>query len=749
MNQDRSQGESSPSVHSASTKLRPIDRREFLRQTGVAAAGLVIAFHIPDWLGKAGGSRALASGAAAPVFPPNAFIRIAPDNKITFLINKSEMGQGVYTSMAQLIAEELDCDFANVSSESAPVAPVYNHTAFGMQMTGGSTALNSSWEQHRRIGATARAMLVSAAAAKWQVPVRECKTESGFVVHAKSKRRASYGELADAANALPMPDPTTIKLKDPKNFRIIGKPIKRIDTAKKIVGKATYGIDVRLPGMQYAVIARPPSFGGSVKSVNDRKARAVPGVTAVIRVPAGVAVVANNTWAATRGRDALSVEWNPGPRADLSTSIQRTEYTKLAETTGASARKASGNPTADLAKLTADGKPTIKADYWFPYLAHATMEPINCTIDFDGTSCRIFVGTHMQTADRNRAAAVLGIPEDKVTLTTTLLGTSFGRRASAMGDFVSDAATLARELKKPVQLVWTREDDTRGGWYRPAVMHRVEASHTDKTGNIAWQHRIVGQSILGGTPFEAFLVKDGIDATSVEGAADTPYEIANMNVELHSPKLPVPVLWWRSVGHSHVAYVMETMIDELAAQAKTDPVKFRLALLKKHPRHVAALKLAAEKSGWGKKKLPKGHAFGVAVHESFGSVVAHVAEVSIVGGNPKVHRVTSGVHCGTVVNPDGARAQIEGGVAYGLSAALLGELTLKNGGVEQGNFDTYRVLQMEHMPRVDVHFVPSTATPTGLGEPGVPPIGPAVANGLFQLTGVRIRELPMMKSVLT
>lgn len=712
-----------------------LSRRLFVQTTATSVAGLVIGFHLPGFGRFAG--MAMAAGPAAS-YAPNAFVRIAKDSSVTIIINKSEMGQGVYTSLAQIIAEELDCDWQKISAESAPVAPVYNHTGFGMQMTGGSTAIASSYDQHRMIGATARALLVQAAADTWKVTPASCSTENGFVLHAKTGKKLAYGELAEKANALPAP--TKVTLKDPKRFKLIGKALKRLDAPVKVNGKARFGLDVRLPGLHYAVVARSPVFGGKLKSFDATAAKAVEGVVDVYQVPTGVAVVAKNTWAAMKGREALKLTWDEGEGAKLSTPGMLAEFAALGQQPGKVAR-----PGADVEKVLKAAKHVVDAGFDFPYLAHATMEPLNCTVDYDGERCHIYTGTHMQTMDHGTAAKVLGLDPSKVELTTTLLGGSFGRRANPNSDFVMEAVHVAKPFKKPIQIVWTREDDMRGGYYRPMVHHRVKVGFDAKGAVTAWKHAIVSPSIMAGTPFEAFATKDGIDGTSVEGVADSPYQVPNMHVELQSPKYPVPVQWWRSVGHTHTGFVMESMIDEAAVQAKADPVAYRLKLLAKHPRHVAALKLAATKAGWG-KAMPKGHAQGVAVHESFGSVVAHVVEVSLVDGMPRVHKVTSGVHCGRVINPGGAKAQVESGIVYGLSAALYGAITLKDGRPEQGNFDTYRVLAQAEMPVIDVHFVPSEDAPSGLGEPGVPPTAPAVANAVAKLTGKRQRSLPFARA---
>lgn len=705
-------------------------RRNFLKGSAALVGGLVIGFYLP----MKGGRAYAADAAAAPqVFPPNAFIRIAPDDTITVIVNKSEMGQGVYTSLPMLIAEELEADWSKIRVEAAPVSAVYNHTGFGMQITGGSSSVSSSWEQLRRVGATARVMLVQAAAQQWGVPASECRAEQGVVTHSSGKT-LRYGQLADAAAKLPMPE--NVALKNPRDFKVIGQSIKRIDTPEKVNGTAQFGLDVHQPEMLTVLIARSPVFGGKVKSFDANEAMQVKGVEGVYLVPTGVAVAASGFWPAKAGRDLLKIEWEDGPGAALSTPKMRADYLETAKKPGVVARK-DGDPAAALGK----GAKTVTAEYEVPYLAHAAMEPLNVAVDLKPDQCTIWSGTQSQTMDHAAAVKITGLKPEQVKIHTTYLGGGFGRRANPRSDFVIDAVQAAKVIGKPIKVVWTREDDTRGGYYRPMWADRISAAVGKDGKPVAWQHTIVGQSIVADTPFEPFLTKNGIDQTSVEGAATMPYAIPNLQVDIHSPKNQIPVQWWRSVGHSHTAFVVETMIDELAHMAGQDPVQYRLALLQKAPRHAGVLKLAAEKAGWG-KKLPAGHAYGVAVHESFESFVAEVAEVSLEEGKVRVHKVVCAVDCGMVVNPDGVRQQVESGVVYGLSAALQGAITLENGRVQQSNFNDYPPLRMSRMPQVEVHIVPSDAPPTGIGEPGTPPIAPAVANAVFALTGKRLRRMP-------
>jgi isoquinoline 1-oxidoreductase beta subunit len=707
-------------------------RRFFLQAS--AAAGLAIGFRLP-------GGRASAQGAAA--LEPNAFVRISPDGTVTVIAKHVEVGQGSYTGLATIVAEELDADWARVRVESAPAdAKRYNNLAFGpVQGTGGSTAIANSWEQLRKAGAATRAVLVEAAAREWNVPAGEITVEKGIVGHAASGRRAGFGELAGKAAGLQPPD--NPRLKDPKDFKLIGTRMPRVDTPEKSNGTAVFTLDVYLPDMLTALILRPPLFGAKARRVDAAAARQVKGVVDVVEVPAGVAVLATGFWAARKGREALRVEWDESGAETRGTAELLAEYAALAQTPGTSARK-----DGDAEKAIAGAPRRIEAEYRFPYLAHAPMEPLDCVLRLSPGACEIWAGSQLQTVDQNVAAQVLGLPPEKVTIHTMLGGGSFGRRATPNADVVAEAASIAKAIggRAPVKLVWTREDDIRGGRYRPVYLHRLTAG-LDPSGRIlGWRHRIVGQSILKGTLFESVMVKDGIDATSVEGAKTLPYDIPDLAVELHTTDVGVPVLWWRSVGSTHTAYSTETFIDELALEAKRDPVEFRRALLGKHKRHVGVLDLAAEKAGWG-TPLPQGRARGIAVHESFGSFVAHVAEVSLgAGGAPQVERLVCAVDCGVAVNPDVIRAQMEGGSGFGLGAALFSEVRLEKGRVRQSNFHDYRPLRIEEMPEVEVHIVSSGEAPTGVGEPGVPTVAPAVANALFRLTGERVRQLPIVRA---
>jgi isoquinoline 1-oxidoreductase beta subunit len=709
-------------------------RRDLFRNSAYALSGLVIAFHIP----KADKLWAQEAKPAAFANVPNAFIRIAPDSSVTLVINKLEMGQGVNTSMAQLIAEELECDWTKVRSESAPVDVVYNHTAFPMQMTGGSTSLSSSWDHYRTLGASMREMLVSAAATKWGVPVRECQAVNGSVVHA-AKGKLSYGELAEAAAKLPLPKEP--KLKSRGDFKIIGQSKTRVDAADKSNGKAIFGMDVRIPNMLYALVAHPPAAGATVKKMNDSEAKKIKGVVDVVQFGNRVAVLGKNTFAAKKGRDALQIEWN-GAETALSSKSMADAHRKLADGEAPLAEER-GKVEA---KLKAAQK-KVTQEYLLPHLAHASMEPLNVTINYDGKTCEIWSGHQMPGIDQGRAAQILGLDPKLVKINTTYAGGSFGRRASKDGDYVAVAAELAKQVKKPFKLVWSREDDMRAGYYRPMALHRVTLGFDGKKLQ-AWDHRIVVQSIMKGSPMEG-MIKNGIEEAAVEGVSKTPYNFPDFRCTQNLAENPMTSLWWRSVGNSHTAYVMETMVDELAEHSGEDALTMRKKLLAKSPKHLAVLDLLEQTSPWKKRKsLPKGHALGLALHESFGSVVGYVTEISVEKKMPKVHNIWAAVHCGQVVNPEVAKTQIEGAVVFGLSAALYQGIVVEKGQVKTGNFDDYPVMRLDEMPKVNVAFVASTDAPTGLGEPGVPPIAPALANAYHVLTKKRILNLPFATAVL-
>ncbi|ALA20327.1 MULTISPECIES: xanthine dehydrogenase family protein molybdopterin-binding subunit [unclassified Chelatococcus] len=709
-----------------------LSRRRFLVLSGAAGAGLT--------LGLPAVRAAAQPAAAAGEAPFSAYLRIAPDNTVTVLSAHLEMGQGAYSGVATLVAEELGAAPAQIRVDGAAGNPkLYGNLAWGgaMQGTGGSTAMTSSFERYRRAGATARAMLVAAAADQWGVPAGEITVEGGVISHA-SGRRATFGELAESAARLPVPG--EVALKDPKDWTLIGsETFRRVDSADKSTGRQAYTIDVRLPGMLTAVVAHPPRFGGTVRSFDATAAKAVKGVVDVVQISRGVAVIAEHTWAAMKGREALTVEWNLEAAEGRGSAELMAEYKRLATeppTAVADRRGDAGAAFAGAARV-------VEATYEFPYLAHAALEPLDAVARRDGDVLEVWGGHQMPDLYQAMAAEIAGVSPENVRLHVMMTGGGFGRRATPDADVIVEAVECAKAIgwRAPVKVLWTREDDMAGGRYRPMYLHAVRAA-IDADGNpLAWQHRIVGQSIVANTPFAA-LIKDGVDVTSVEGVSGTPYAIPNFTAELTTTSNGVPVLWWRSVGHTHTAYTMETMIDALARAAERDPVEYRRALLKDHPRHLRVLDLAAEKAGWS-EPLTQGRFRGVAVHESFSTVVAEVAEIAVDDkGGFRVERVVCAVDCGIAINPDQIRAQMEGGIGFGLGAVLHSQITLTEGEVDQGNFDTYEVLRFSEMPRVEVHIVPSTAPPTGAGEPGVPPIGPAVANALAA-AGRAVNVLPL------
>jgi isoquinoline 1-oxidoreductase beta subunit len=717
------------------TRIENDSRRGFLK----GATGLSLALCLP------GGASSAPATAGTQAFTPNAFLRIGADNTVTVISKHIEMGQGTYTGLATIVAEELDADWAQVRVEGAPAdAKRYNNLLLGtIQGTGGSTAMANSWDQLRQAGACARAMLVTAAAHRWQVPTTEITVSGGVVAHGASKRIASFGQLAQAAAGQPVP--ADVRLKDLKDFRLIGKHALRKDSAAKTNGQAQFTQDVHLPGMLTAVVAHPPRFGAVVKSFDATAARAIKGVVQVVAIPTGVAVLAKDTWSAKKGRDALQVEWDETAAFKLGSDEILARYRELAKSPGIVARK-EGNPDTAFAAPAR----VLRAAYDFPFLAHAAMEPMNCVVQLKKDGCEIWNGEQMQTLDQMKVAALLGMKPEQVTLNMLYAGGSFGRRASTASDYVLEAVTIAKAIggKLPVKLVWLREDDMKAGFYRPAFHHTLEAAIDAQGRLVGWRHRLVGQSILAGTPM-AGMMKDGLDPVSVEGASNLPYTVPNMLVDLHTPDdVNVPVLWWRSVGSTHTAYSTETFFDEVAAATNQDPVAFRLAALGQHARHAAVLKLAANKAGWD-TPLTKGadgtrRGRGVALHESFGTVVAQVAEVTIqADGSVKVDRVVCALDCGIAINPDNVRSQVEGSVGFALSALLHGAITLKEGAVEQSNFHDYAPIRINEMPKVEVHIMPSVEKPSGIGEPAVPPLAPSVANAIAAATGKRVRRLPI------
>jgi isoquinoline 1-oxidoreductase beta subunit len=673
------------------------------------------------------------------------YLRIDPDNTVTMICKHVEAGQGVWTGLSAVVAEELDASWDQMRAEASPArVPMYGNFAFdpkgSVQGTGGSTSMSNSWDQLRHAGATARAMLVSAAAGRWHVPASEITVSDGVVSH-RSGKRATFGELAHDAARQPVPQNVT--LKKPSEFKLIGKDkLPRLDSRAKSNGTQQFAIDVMLPGMMTAVVARPPRFGGKVQSFDATAAKAVPGVVDVVQIPRGVAVVARDTFSAKKGREALTVRWDESEAEKRGSDQIMAEYKQLARSDEAATVVKRGDAAVGLKNATK----TIEAEFEMPYLAHAPMEPLTAVCRLSADRCEIWAGTQFQTFDQLNAAMATGLKPEQVVINGLAAGGTFGRRANMESDYIAEVAAIAKATggKYPVRLIWTREDDLTGGKYRPMNYHRVVAGVTQDGKIAGYQQRIVGQSIVAGTAFAA-MMQNGVDPTAVEGSAPEQYEgIENAHVTWSQPKVGVPVLWWRSVGHSHMSFSKEVMIDELAEAAGQDPVAFRLALLEKNPKHAAVLKLAAEKAGWTTPfEKGKGRGRGVAIQESFGSVVAQVVEVTVEGDEIRVDRVVCAVDCGIAVTPDVVRAQMESGIGYGLAAALHGEITLTDGHVDQTNFHQYPVLRINEMPRlVEVHIVPSANPPTGVGEPGTPPIAPAVANAVRAATGVKLRKMP-------
>ncbi|WP_116808673.1 xanthine dehydrogenase family protein molybdopterin-binding subunit [Steroidobacter cummioxidans] len=691
------------------------------------------------WLPASGVRANNAEATKAGTFVPNAFVRIDEDSTVTVLSKHVEMGQGSYTGLATIVAEELDADWSQIRVEGAPAdAKLYNNLAFGpFQGTGGSTAIANSYDQLKQAGATARAMLVAAAANRWNVPANEITIAAGVVQH-KSGKSARFGELVADASKLPVP--TEVKTKDPSTYNRIGKSAARVDSKAKSTGKAIFTQDFKLPGMLTAVVAHPPRFGGKVKSFDASKAKEIKGVKSVVAFEtaarSGVAVVATDFWSAKKGRDALTIEWDESNAFKQSSDEMLKEYRELTKRPGDIAKQ-----EGDVEKAFASAARTFEATYEFPYLAHAAMEPMNCVVQIGQNSCEIWNGEQFQTADQMAVAKLLGLSPKDVKINQLYAGGSFGRRANPLSDYVVETAAIAKAVgtTDPVKLVWTREDDTRAGFYRPMYVHWLKAGVDAQGKIVAWQHRIVGQSITRGTLFAS---PGKIDNTSVEGAQNLPYQIPNLQVELHTTEPKVPVLWWRSVGSTHTAFATECFLDDIARETKQDAYQLRRALLAKHPRHLAVLDLVAEKSGW-KKKRAADEIYGLALHESFNSVVGQVAKLKKTPNGPKLVSVVCAVDCGIAVNPNIIAMQMESGIGYGLSAALMGAVTLKEGRVEQGNFDDYPVLRINEMPAVETHIVPSKNKPTGVGEPGTPVIAPALANALAQIDGKPVRVLPL------
>jgi len=709
-----------------------LSRRTFLKVTAAAGGGLLLSFILPRtiWSKEAAGAR------AADMFAPNAFIRIGRDGLVTLIMPYVEMGQGTYTAIPMLIAEELEVDLTQVTLEAAPPDELrYANSIFQIQATGGSTSVRAAWEPLRLAGATARTMLVSAAAQTWKVDPTACRAERGEVIHATSGRRLKYGALVDTVAKLPIPD--HVALKAPEDFTLIGTSAKRLDTPDKVNGKAQFSIDVMVPGMKIATVAACPVFGGRLVGVDDGKAKRINGVHQVVLLDNAVAVIADHMWAAKQGLAALDIQWDEGPNATLSSAeiIRQLESALLKP--GVIARK-----DGDVAKAMAGAAMKIEALYQMPFLAHATMEPLSCTVHVRKNGCDVWVGSQVLARAQATAAEVTGLPLEKILVHNQLLGGGFGRRLEV--DFITQAVQIAKQVDGPVKVVWTREEDIQHDIYRPYYYDRMVAG-LDKGGMpVAWSHRSAGSSIYARWHPPAF--KDGLDPDVLEGAAEPPppYTFPNMLVEYVRQEPPgIPTGFWRGVGPTHNVFVVESFIDELAAAAKKDPVEYRRALLGTSPRAKAVLELAVEKAGWG-QPLPDGRGRGVSVQFVFGSYVAQVAEVQVdKNGEVRVTRVVCAVDCGVVVNPDTVKAQMEGGIMFGLAAALFSEITIKNGRVEQSNFNDYRMLRMNEAPAIEVYLVKSGEAPGGIGEPGTSALAPALTNAIFAATGTRIRKLPV------
>jgi isoquinoline 1-oxidoreductase beta subunit len=720
-----------------------VSRRTFLAVGAAAGGGLLLSFRLPGLMR----SGAVASTSPGDTLAPNAFIRIGA-GRVTLIMHKVEMGQGTYTAIPMLLAEELEVDLGEVQLEPAPPDDkVYAEPLFGFQVTGGSTSVRGAWEPLRRAGATARSLLVSAAAATWNVNPNACRAERGAVIHRPTGRTLPYGALVEKAATLPVP--SHVALKDPKDFKLIGTPTRRLEGRAKVDGTALFGIDVRVPGMKFATVAACPVFGGKLAAVDDTKAKAIKGVHQVVRLDNAVAVVAEHTWAAKQGLAALDIQWDEGANARLSTADIVGQLEAASRKPGVVARK-----HGDVARAMAGAAHKVEVVYEVPFLAHATMEPINCTVHVRKNGCDVWVGTQVQARAQAAAARATGLPSEQIRVHNHLLGGGFGRRLEV--DFIFQAAQIAKRVDGPVKVVWTREEDIQHDMYRPYYYDRLTAGLDEGGMPIAWSHRVAGPSILArwaprtwramrAIGFRSvFATLKGVDLDVVEGAAEPPYELPNLLVEYVRQEPPgIPTAFWRGVGPTHSVFVVESFIDELAAVAQRDPVAYRRALLGKSPRARAVLDLATGRASW-RRPLSPGSGRGVSVQYAFGSYVAQVAEVTVSkDGSVQVPRVVCAVDCGIIVNPDTVKAQMESGIIFGLTAALFGEITIKDGRVEQHNFNDYRMLRINEVPVIEVYLVNSGAPPGGVGEAGTAAIAPALTNAIFAATGKRIRKLPV------
>ncbi|MFN5036719.1 MAG: molybdopterin cofactor-binding domain-containing protein [Bradyrhizobium sp.] len=716
-----------------SERAADLSRRNFLRASAIAGGGLLLSVNLPC------AGRESEAAAAAGDFAPNAFVRIGGDGKVVLTMPYVEMGQGTYTSIPMLIAEELEIGLNQVQLEHAPPSDkLYANPLLGVQATGNSNAMRGAWQPMRKAGATAKAMLVAAAAKRWNVEPATCRAENGEVHHAASGRKLGYGELA--ADAAQMPVPENVTLKSPAEFKLIGTAAKRLDTPSKVNGTAVYGIDARPPGVKVATLAQSPVFGGRVKRVDDAAAKAVNGVRQIVTLDDAVAVVADHMGAAKKGLAALTIEWDEGPHAKLATADIARELEAATTKPGAVAQN-----IGDADNALAGAATKVEATYQLPFLAHATMEPMNCTVHVRPDGCEIWVGNQALSRVQAVTAKLLNLPPEKVVVHNHLLGGGFGRRLEVDG--VIRAVQIARQVDAPLKLVWTREEDIQHDMYRPYWCDRISVGLDASGKPIAWNNRFAGSSVIARWAPPAF--RNGLDPDTTEGAIDLVYDIPNFHVEYVRVEPPgIPTAFWRSVGPSHNVFVTESMIDEMAAAAKQDPVEYRKALLGKSPRAKAALELAAAKAGWG-GKLPAGRGRGVSLQFVFGSYLALIAEVEVAkDGSVRVHRVVCAMDCGTVVNPDTVQAQLQSGINFGVTAALYGEITLKDGRVEQTNFDSYQMLRIDQAPAIEVHIVPSTEPPGGMGETGTSGIVPAISNAIFAATGKRLRKMPVDPAVL-
>ncbi|MFM0470824.1 xanthine dehydrogenase family protein molybdopterin-binding subunit [Paraburkholderia strydomiana] len=721
---------------------RGVSRRTFLKLSvtvgAAAGGGLLLGFSMPAVGQDQKAGKSVIGGDANEaaqngVFAPNAFIQIDTAGKVTLVIPKVEMGQGVYTSIPMLIAEELEVPLDTVTLDHAPPdEKLFTDPLLGGQLTGGSTSIRYAWEPMRKAGATARMLLIGAAAQQWQVDAASCHAKSGQVIHAASNRSIGYGQLVDAAAKLPVPQ--NVPLKDPKDFKIIGTAVKRLDSPEKVDGTATFGLDVRLPDMVYAAIANCPVFGGKLASVDDTNAKKIPGVRQVVKIDNAVAVIGDHTWAAKRGLQALDIKWNEGADAKLSMKQIVDDLANASQRNGAVARK-----DGDVVHAFSNAKTRVDAVYQQPFLAHATMEPINCTVHVRADGCEIWLGSQVPTRVRDAAMAVTGLPADKIVVHNHLIGGGFGRRLEF--DMVTQAVKIGKQVSTPVKVLWTREEDIQHDMYRPYYYDKISAGLDANGKPLAWQHRIVGSSIMARFAPPAF--KDGLDPDAVEVASDLPYDLPNQLVDyVRQEPHAIPTAFWRGVGPTRGTFVVESFIDELAAEAKVDPVKYRRDLLGKTPRALNVLNTAAQAANWG-SAVPKGQGRGVSVMHAFGSYFAIVVDVAVDQGEVAVKRVVCAVDCGMVVNPNTVEAQVQGGIIFGITAALYSEITIKDGRVEQNNFTDYRMLRIDETPPIDVHIVKSSEAPGGIGEPGTAALAPALTNAIFAATGKRLRQLPV------